>query len=241
MPLDEQGNLINQNASGAVQPHDTGVIAPPGYGEHILDQLYDEVDVSGLQTPAIQSGMSSPFYAQSRSGSSENLASLNALNHPIPPAALSSRLASMSADPLSRDPPSPTLAPRSEPQSTTLSRSNSGGDQSGRESPEAAAVDMSEFADLSRVPSYATAVRTPARSRAQSGAAALPDYDTAVSAPTTPPATDLHTPHEILSPITEDTAGENGSRPRHEVQRSHTADITDHRRISILQARDQVY
>lgn len=240
MPLDEQGNLVSQNPGGGAQTSDSGAVAPPGYGEHILDQLYDEVDVSGLQTPGIQSGVSSPFYAQSRSGSMENLASLNA---PFPPAALSSRLADVSIDPSMRNPPSPPTAPRSEPQSTVLSRSNSGEDHSGRESPEAG-VDMSEFADLSRVPSYQTAVRTPARSRAQSGAVALPDYHTALSAPSTPPATDLHTAHDILAPITEDTAGEHQSRtnqPRYEAGRVHTTDSTDHRRLAILQARDQVY
>jgi hypothetical protein len=168
----------------------------------------------------------------------ENLASLNA---PFPPAALSSRLADVSTDPSQRNPPSPPHAPRSEPQSTALSRSNSGEDNSGRASPEAD-VDMSEFADLSRVPSYQTAVRTPA-ARATSGATGLPDYHTALSAPSTPPATDLHTGHDILAPITEDTAGENRSRsqPRYETARVHTTDSTDHRRLAILQARDQVY
>lgn len=239
MPLDEQGNLVSQNPGGGAQPSDSGAIAPPGYGEHILDQLYDEVDISGLQTPGIQSGVSSPFYAQSRSGSLENLSSLNA---PFPPAALSSRLADVSIDPSQRNPPSPPTAPRSEPHSTALSRSNSGEDHSGRESPEAG-VDMSEFADLSRVPSYQTAVRTPARSRATSGVAGLPDYNTALSAPSTPPATDSHIGLDILAPITEDTAGEHRSRsqPRYEPSRVHTTDSSDHRRLAILQARDQVY
>lgn len=239
MPLDEQGNLVSQNPGGGAQPSDSGAVAPPGYGEHVLDQLYDEVDVSGLMTPGIQSGVSSPFYAQSRSGSMENLASLNA---PFPPAALSSRLADVSIDPANRNPPSPPVAPRSEPQSTALSRSNSGENESGRESPEIG-VDTSEFADLSRVPSYQTAVRTPARSRAQSGSIVLPDYNTALSAPSTPPATDLHIGHDILAPITEDTAGENRSRnPRpQDAPRAHTTDLSDHRRLAIMQARDQVY
>src|ERR1019366_6396703 len=69
--------------------------APPLYGEHVLDQLYADVDQSGMMTPAPQSGMNTPFYNQSRAGSSENLAALAGEPHSsgaVTPAALSSRL-----------------------------------------------------------------------------------------------------------------------------------------------------
>lgn len=249
MPLDEQGNLVDQTP-GDVSAADVGAAAPPGYGEHILDQLYDDVDMSGFQTPAIQSGVSSPFYAQSRSGSSDNLPA-GAHSAPVAPAALSSRLADVSLDPSQRNASYSSVhsvtasgmmspgafhhsAPRSEPQSAALTRSNSEEDESGRNSPDDVDIDMSEFAELNRVPSYATAVRTPAN-RSRAGTAAVPDYLTALSAPRTPPATDL-TP-DPLSTISEDANGESVARPS--VLMSGT-DTADHRRLHLLQARDQV-
>ncbi|KAK2596668.1 hypothetical protein QQS21_006243 [Conoideocrella luteorostrata] len=226
IPFDEQGNLVNQSQGNAAPTNESAAIAPPGYGEHVLDQLYEDVDVSGFQTPAIQSGVSSPFYAQSRSGSAENLASLGHAA-PIAPAALSSRLADVSLDPSHRNrsytsmhshPPSgrvsPTSghhgsAPRSEPPSTSLTRSNSEEDNSARNSTEHVDLDPSEFAELNRVPSYATAVRTPVPSRAQPAAGLVPDYFTALHAPRTPPATDINI--EPLAPISEDGFGEHRS------------------------------
>ncbi|CAK7223308.1 hypothetical protein SCUCBS95973_005133 [Sporothrix curviconia] len=101
IPLDEQGNLTapsgpasnsNNNSTGGLS-----TIAPPGYGEHILDQLYDEVDIHNLQTPAPMSAVHSPIYGLSRAGSSENLASMNAASVPVHPAALTSRLQDVSA------------------------------------------------------------------------------------------------------------------------------------------------
>ncbi|KAH0601539.1 hypothetical protein MHUMG1_00416 [Metarhizium humberi] len=85
--------------------------------------------------------------------------------------------------------------------------SNSEEDRSGRNSTEHVDLDPAEFAELNRVPSYATAVRTPAWSRTQPAAGLVPDYQTALHAPRTPPATDI-TP-EPLSTISEDRSGEN--------------------------------
>jgi hypothetical protein len=78
MPLDESGNLLDQTPL-STQSTDITSHAPPLYGEHVLDQLYADMEQSGLQTPAPQSGMNTPFYAQSRTGSAENLASLNSI------------------------------------------------------------------------------------------------------------------------------------------------------------------
>lgn len=53
-------------------------LAPPGYGEHQFDILYSEIDPSGFMTPVGgASGISTPFASQSRSGSTENLASMD--------------------------------------------------------------------------------------------------------------------------------------------------------------------
>lgn len=233
VPFDEQGNLVNQAPGSATPVQDVGAIAPPGYGEHVLDQLYEDVDTAGFQTPGIQSGVSSPFYAHSRAGSADNLA---AMGHsaPIAPAALSSRLADVSLDPSRRNSSytsmhsvsgriSPTSGPhgsagRSEPHSTSLTRSNSEDDQSGRNSVEHVDLDAAEFAELNRVPSYATAVRTPARSRTQTTSGPVPDYQTALSAPRTPPATDITA--EQLAPISEDATGERRAHVRADRARS---------------------
>ncbi|KAM3466650.1 HECT-type ubiquitin ligase-interacting protein creD [Beauveria bassiana D1-5] len=233
IPFNEQGDMVNQAPGEAGVRQQSAGAAPPGYGEHILDQLYEDMDTSGFQTPALQSGVSSPFYAQSRSGSAENLHLIGGYMSPIAPAALSSRLADVSLDPSQRSTSYYSLnslsgrvspnhgtgtgtgngsAARSEPPSNNLTRSNSEEDGSDRASTEHVHLDPEEFAELNRVPSYATAVRTPARSRVQTPGGPLPDYQTALSAPRTPPVSDGV--HEILSPITERTTEEyNMQRP----------------------------
>ena len=181
------------------------------------------MDVSGFQTPAIQSGVSSPFYSHSRSGSQDNLPSI-AQNATITPAALSSRLANVSLDPSNRHissgaslpshSPSGRVSPstgahgsvpRSETHSTHLTRSNSEEeDHSDRHSTEHVDLDPAELAELSRVPSYATAVKTPARSRTMPAGGYVPDYQTALHAPRTPPATDISAEQAQLGPIPEE-------------------------------------
>lgn len=192
-------------------------IAPPGYGEHILDQLYEDVDLNGLhsgfQTPAIQSGVNTPFYALSRAGSAENLHQMAGMQA-VPPAALSSRLQDVSMDPSSRNhsynslhgaatsntdgattphtPHVPADSSHNSPmQSAPLSRSHSGEDHSnlnsGINTPEHV-----EFEDLNKVPSYSTAVKTPARPLSMVEGLVLPDYNSAVSAPNSPTISTAH-------------------------------------------------
>ncbi|KAI9151695.1 putative HECT-type ubiquitin ligase-interacting protein creD [Paramyrothecium foliicola] len=261
MPLDEQGNLLDQAPGAAGSERDPGSVAPPGYGEHVLDQLYEDVDPSGyftpggrtpgIMTPGVQSGFSSPFYAQSRAGSSENL---SALTHsaPVTPAALVSRLTDVSLDPSRRNSSygslhtalasgmwSPTSAPQGvTPRSET--RRNSEEDDSGRTSPEHLNV---EFAGLNRVPSYDTAVRTPARSRAPTGPELVPDYITALNAPRAPPVSD--SPPEALTPVAEEVTVENAAAPL-SPRTSHTLtqaieDPASYRRVHLMQARGQVF
>lgn len=153
--------------------------------------------MTGFQTPAGGvSGVSSPIYLHSRAGSSENLAGLlnGARGGPVPPADLSSRLANVSDDPTERNTAfnqtigSSVLPAISEPNSTNLTRHNSGNDttSSGQESPQHI-DELEDMAPTTRVPSYSTAVRT----RAPGDVNHLPDYRTAMSTPSTPPATDL--------------------------------------------------
>lgn len=214
MPLDEEGNLVRQSPTETTSVRQMAGIAPPGYGEHILDQLYEDLDVnglnSGLQTPAIQSGVNTPFYTLSRAGSAENLHQMAQLAgmSAVPPAALSSRLQDVSLDPSHRNqsynslngmamtdgattphsahPPTDSNH-NSPPPSASLSRSHSGEDLSGINTPEHV-----ELEDLSRVPSYSTAVKTPVRPLSMMEGMVLPDYNAAVSVPSSPTLSTTH-------------------------------------------------
>jgi hypothetical protein len=98
--------------------------------------------------------------------------------------------------------------------------------------------------ELNKVPSYQTAVKTPARSRAGTGDLLLPDYQTALSAPRTPPATDY--PADPLGTISEDQDGEDHtqhiSRPSSWIGngRAYTDDASTYRRMHPSQNRNQV-
>lgn len=65
-----------------------------------MDQLYADIDSSGHMTPAVSSGMNTPLYLHSRSGSADNLASLNGMaSTAVRPDILSSRLHNLSIAP----------------------------------------------------------------------------------------------------------------------------------------------
>jgi len=75
--------------------------APPLYAHHQLDELFEDVQISGYQT-AIPSGMTSPMGPLSRTGSTDNLLMLRhtvPLDHEINSAALRTRLSSLYEDP----------------------------------------------------------------------------------------------------------------------------------------------
>lgn len=233
MPLDEEGTLVRQAPQEGGQTAPVRNIAPPGYGEHVLDQLYEQVDMngmhsglqSGMQTPAIQtgsgvgSGANTPFYALSRAGSAENLHST--MGMAVPPAALSSRLQNVSMEERNRNhsyqslyavsgptsgavsagattphsqPPPLDSTHTSPPQSAPLSRQHSGesGANTGAHTP-AEHVEV-ELDELSKVPSYATAVKTPAPRPVSMAEGALPDYETA----TTPAVTVIRDPMDTI-------------------------------------------
>ncbi|KAI0425909.1 arrestin [Xylaria sp. FL1042] len=202
MPLDDEGNLVAQSPGMTEDALDDGRnLAPPGYGQHVLDQLYDDVDVSGILTPGIQSGLSTPFYTHSRAGSSENVA---AITHGagVAPAALSSRLQSVSLEDSHRgrfhwhhDSGSGAITPHhrdhehSHHHSPELSRRTSEEEHS-RHSDHDTPPLHTEFPSmelLSKVPSYTTATRAPLpRTPSATDSLVLPDYNTAMSAPSSP-------------------------------------------------------
>lgn len=201
MPLDEDGNLVRQLPGGASR--EAATIAPPAYEHHRLDQLYEDMDPVGLNSPiGGRSGVNTPFRALSRAGSSENLPAL--IQGAIQPDLLAYRLHSMSLDERHRNaswnsnlsgagradsPPHPGDETRpSPPPSAPLTRHNSGDGPSGSHTPPEH-LDFLEISELSKVPSYQTAVKTPVSRPLISEGFALPDYQTALSAPSSPPGT----------------------------------------------------
>lgn len=269
MPLDEEGNLVRQLPQGAAAQEIT-TIAPPSYNEHVLDQLYEDIESTGLQTPATQSGISSPAYGHSRSGSAENLSALN--NLAITPAALSSRLQRMFIDQSARNTSLNSMtvsgssvasqfgvttihgmvdtATSSAPSSAPLTRQNSDERSSGRESPEQ--LDLSE---MCRVPSYQTARNTPARAIVNAPGFLPPNYQTAVNRrPASPEATEIADPMTTAAASTVLSASSSPFSRRSVIARRrrnfsinlslphgwHHGDAAEHRRLHILQSRERV-
>ncbi|KAL2012256.1 hypothetical protein VTN00DRAFT_4974 [Thermoascus crustaceus] len=183
--------------------------APPLYGEHHFDQLYSELDISGYRTPGNGSGPGTPFGTLSRNLSAENVASMNALTGPnISASALHSRLTSLHANSVNGHAPSsepndnPSEADAGNRRSavgpdyfnsTPGSNVHSPGSvefqphrlsdevdhdhiPSGMATPH---PQYNEIENLSRVPSYSTAVRTTVRTPYNNGD--LPDYESATA------------------------------------------------------------
>ena len=187
--------------------------APPEYGQHSIDQIYSDVDPTGFVTPAVASGVNTPFNATSRNASVESLASMRLPTwNPISSDALESRLSNVNnsltttaaSSPIGRSPPGATISRRgtasgSEGEIGFPSSSHDGsttgeGTIGHRESYEAGVplgVPVSQhleynLSDLSRVPSYKTALQSPAGTPVAGG---LPTYGLATSRPPTPSPT----------------------------------------------------
>lgn len=212
MPIDESGNLLDQTPN-STQSDDIHAHAPPLYGEHILDQLYADIDPSGIRTPAPQSGMNTPFYNRSRSGSVENLTSMDGIaSNAVRPDALENRLHDLNyssrnnsfrrrngtassghntpqleeSGPNSYSDTTPDHIPTSNPLSRRTSEEDNHltpGIMSGVQTPQH--IDYSDL-DLCKVPSYTTAVKAPVRGMSSQDLRSLPDYNTAISAPPSP-------------------------------------------------------
>lgn len=173
-------DIINQQAA----QDEINQNAPPTYGLHQLDELYNDIDPSGFMTPGgyhsiVNSGANTPFYAHSRSGSVDDLSSLDAVANGggASAAALEHRLQNL--DMSYSDPPA-----RFHPQ-----RHNSSGDSTPHTNGEQAYFDVTsanyDMDALARTPSYNTAVRTPGRAPLVVDRA-LPTYEIATSRPGSP-------------------------------------------------------
>jgi hypothetical protein len=79
LPVDDSNEVqvVSRTMTDAeLNQQEVTLNAPPEYGRHQLDALYNDINTGGYMSRA-PSGSATPFYAQSRSGSSENLQSLN--------------------------------------------------------------------------------------------------------------------------------------------------------------------
>ena len=83
LPVDERNEVCgtyNGVTDAEINSNETTATAPPEYGRHQLDQLYSGIETAGYMSRAGSvPGTPGGLYAQSRRGSSENLASLNGL------------------------------------------------------------------------------------------------------------------------------------------------------------------
>ena len=260
LAIDENNNLVDQTPHSAQRAVDSiSHQAPPLYGEHQFDQLYSEVDPAGYRTPGPVSGPATPFGAQSglhsRNMSSENLASMNALtNTDISASMLHSRLsnlhASRSAYPSpERGRPSDDVAPSNRLGVTFEDPIPSASSPQSPASPEFSRRPSEEHFDfvpsgaatpyhpspgenLSRVPSYTTAVRTTVRPHD----ARLPDYQAVLAGDIVTPQSpqQAHIRNRPTDPgVTSEPLGR--SEQFHSPGSSYTDD--EERRLRLVQAR----
>lgn len=195
-PNEDQSVVVDDDVINSQAVRDVMTLnAPPEYGLHNLDRLYNDIDPSGFMTPGgvlslANSGTTTPLYAHSRTGSAEDLTSLDAaLNQQggASAAALHHRLQNLSINNNGQNARSSRYAPNR--------HQSSGGSSPYVEYhplfdpnvnlgvgyvPPALDYDMDA---LTRTPSYNTAVRTPARPDLERG---LPSYENATSRPPSP-------------------------------------------------------
>jgi hypothetical protein len=116
---------------------------------------------------------------------------------------------------------------------------------SGQQTPEH--IDFSDLGDLTKVPSYATAIKTPVRGMSYTDT--VPNYDVAISAPPSPQrgfsnpyfagaGSNGGTPNtERRNPMA--SLGFTPIHPPHPPPAAHTGDTDEGRRLHILQNRDR--
>lgn len=191
-PGEDQSVVVDPNVLNHQAVHDeVNQNAPPTYGLHQLDSLYHDIDPSGFMTPGghaslANSGANTPFYAHSRSGSEDNLQSLNAVAGGASATALQHRLQNLD---LAQEGVGGRFVPQRQ-----QSHHSSGGSTPHSVPENAGLVPPSNyFANgeydmeaLGRTPSYNTAMRTPARTPISED---LPTYEIATSRPSSPSRT----------------------------------------------------
>ncbi|TKA27404.1 hypothetical protein B0A50_05016 [Salinomyces thailandicus] len=83
LPVDERNEVcgtFTPQQDAEINSNETTLVAPPEYGRHQLDQIFSGIDAAGYMSRAGSApGTPYGFYAQSRRGSHDNVASLNGL------------------------------------------------------------------------------------------------------------------------------------------------------------------
>ena len=185
--MDNNHNVTGQN-SQAMSSDVTNVLAPPIYGDHQYDQLYGDFDQTGYDTPALASGSVTPRGPESRSVSIDNLTSLHGIaSNSAAANALQNRLNELDDEGESETPATVNEEGqvRRQVRFTLPSRRTSdenalpSGIQTPREPLHIEDIDE----DLSRVPSYSTALQTRPNVPVDN---ALPTYQSAVATPERP-------------------------------------------------------
>lgn len=215
--IDENNNMTTEN-SRALDAETLNAMAPPGYGEHQMDQLYGSIDLSGFQTPAaLASGPGTPFSTRSRAASVDNLALINGMaSSSVVANTLRNRLDNLNTTEDSRAIREQVQATASTSDSHGLLRPDvwrrgSGASLSHRTSeedsipsgvqtplqPSMSHVEHSAD-DLARVPSYTTALQSRPNIPIDN---ALPNYQTAVRTPNPSPPNQAHLPPRWRSNI----------------------------------------
>ena len=177
--MDNNHNVTGQNPQ-ALSSEAMNVLAPPIYGDHQFDQLYGDFDQTGYDTPAQASGSVTPG---SRSISIDNLTSMHASNSAAANA-LQNRLNELD---VAGDSEAPAMAEdegqaRRQVRFNLPSRRTSEEDAlaSGMQTPREPLHIEDIDEDLSRVPSYSTALQSRPNVPVDN---ALPTYQTAVATP----------------------------------------------------------
>ncbi|KAF2027114.1 carbon catabolite repression protein cred [Setomelanomma holmii] len=206
-PNEDQSVVVDHNIINAQAMQDeVNQNAPPTYGLHQLDELYNDIDPSGFMTPGgyhsiMNSGANTPFYAHSRSGSAEDLASLDAVANGggASAAALQHRLQNLN------------MSHNDRPSQFQPQRYHSSGDSTPQTNGDYFDIPTAEYDmdALARTPSYNTAVRTPGRAPLVADVS-LPSYEIATSRPGSPSRSrgsrgTTPSPAQSLDTLTEET------------------------------------
>ena len=183
LPLDNNHNVTGQH-SRAMLSEVTNVLAPPIYGDHQFDQLYGDFDQTGYDTPAPASGSMTPRSPGGRSVSIDNLASMPGASNSVAANALQNRLSELdvAGESETAGMVEDEGQARRQVRFTLPSRRTSEEDAlpSGMQTPREPLHIENIDEDLSRVPSYSTALQSRSNVPLDS---TLPTYQTAVATP----------------------------------------------------------
>ena len=187
LSMDNNHNVTGQN-SRVMSSEVMNVLAPPIYGDHQSDQLYSGLDQTGYDTPARASGSVTPHGPGSRSVSDDNLTSMHGIaSNNAAANTLQNRLNELNVAGESEAPATVDDEGQARRQVRFNLPSRRGSEEdallSGIQTPREPLHIEDIAEDLSRVPSYTTALQSRSDLPVDN---ALPTYQTAVATPERP-------------------------------------------------------